>query len=127
MPWAHRAELAGLLAAALLPSTAFATVIPGGSLSTQTWTAAGSPYQVQGDITIPAGVTLTVEAGIWRAPGGAITTRLRQPGGRRACQVRRHSAIVRPLTGDRTVGTPRNDLGAYAQDRVVHVGGASAR
>ena len=63
MPSHHRAVLTSLLAAALLPSTAFATLIPGGNLFTQTWTAAGSPYQVQGDITIPAGVTLTIEPG----------------------------------------------------------------
>ncbi|MEQ1505583.1 MAG: right-handed parallel beta-helix repeat-containing protein, partial [Myxococcota bacterium] len=48
----------------LLSSVANATVIAGGSLSTQTWTAAGSPYVVQGDVTVLAGATLTIEDGV---------------------------------------------------------------
>ncbi len=39
------------------------TTIPGGNIINQTWTPAGSPYIVQGDITIPAGAFLTVQAG----------------------------------------------------------------
>ncbi|AKT39088.1 DUF4215 domain-containing protein [Chondromyces crocatus] len=40
------------------------TTIPGGNIINQTWTLAGSPYRVQGDIVIPAGSTLTIEAGV---------------------------------------------------------------
>ena len=40
------------------------TTIPGGNLSTDTWDLAGSPYEVTGDITLPDGVTLTIEAGV---------------------------------------------------------------
>jgi len=40
------------------------TVVPAGNLSTQTWTLVGSPYVISGDVTIPAGVTLTVDAGV---------------------------------------------------------------
>lgn len=40
-----------------------ATIIVGGNIINQTWTAAGSPYVVQGDITIPAGSFLTIQAG----------------------------------------------------------------
>ena len=38
------------------------TVIPTGNVS-GTWTKAGSPYLVEGEITIPDGETLTIEAG----------------------------------------------------------------
>ena len=40
-----------------------ATVIMGGTIINQTWSPAGSPYIVQGDITIPAGAFLTIQAG----------------------------------------------------------------
>ena len=43
--------------------TALATVVPGGNVVNQTWSPAGNPYIVQGDITIPAGAFLTVQAG----------------------------------------------------------------
>jgi hypothetical protein len=40
------------------------TIIAGGNIINQTWTAAGSPYIVQGDITIPSGSILTIEPGV---------------------------------------------------------------
>ncbi len=40
-----------------------ATTITGGNIINQTWTAAGSPYVIQGDVTVPAGAYLTVQAG----------------------------------------------------------------
>jgi FlgD Ig-like domain len=39
------------------------TLVPGGNLANQTWTPAGSPYIVQGDVTILSGATLTMQAG----------------------------------------------------------------
>jgi cysteine-rich repeat protein/parallel beta-helix repeat protein len=41
-----------------------ATTINGGNLTTQTWTAANSPYLVQGDVTVIAGETLTIQQGV---------------------------------------------------------------
>ncbi len=47
-----------------MASPAFAaTTIMGGTVINQTWNAAGSPYIVQGDITVPSGAFLTIEAG----------------------------------------------------------------
>ena len=51
------AALAVLLA---WPSVAHAVVINGGNLTTQTWTANNSPYQVMGDVTVLANETLTI-------------------------------------------------------------------
>ena len=39
------------------------TIVPGGYVS-GTWTAAGSPYLVQGDITVHADSTLNIEPGV---------------------------------------------------------------
>jgi parallel beta-helix repeat protein len=39
------------------------TTTPGGTVS-GTWTASGSPYLIDGDITVPSGQTLTIEPGV---------------------------------------------------------------
>lgn len=39
------------------------TIIPAGDVS-GTWTKANSPYRIQGDITVPKGQTLTIQAGV---------------------------------------------------------------
>src|SRR5262245_42420479 len=39
------------------------TMVPGGNLINQTWTPAGSPYIVQGDVMVPLGSTLTIQPG----------------------------------------------------------------
>ena len=39
------------------------TVIPPGDVS-GTWAVGGSPYEIQGEITIPDGLTLTIEPGV---------------------------------------------------------------
>jgi hypothetical protein len=62
----HRALLGPFVITAALstPTVAAAdTVIVGGNVINQTWIAAGSPYLVQGDVTVPAGSTLRIEAG----------------------------------------------------------------
>ncbi|MBK9263806.1 MAG: DUF4215 domain-containing protein [Polyangiaceae bacterium] len=57
--------IAALLLIVGMPQAAFAaTTIPGGNVNNQTWTLAGSPYLVQGDITVPVGSTLTIQAGV---------------------------------------------------------------
>lgn len=40
------------------------TIINGGNIINQTWTTTGSPYIVQGDVTIPSGAFLTINAGV---------------------------------------------------------------
>jgi uncharacterized repeat protein (TIGR02543 family) len=54
--------------AAVRVSNNAGTVVPGGSLGANTvWTAAGSPYRLTGDVTIPAGRSLTIQ------PGASVT------------------------------------------------------
>ena len=51
----------------------FGTTIPGGNLVNQTWTLSGSPYIVQGDVTVPAGAFLAIQAGVSvQFPGGDL-------------------------------------------------------
>jgi hypothetical protein len=52
-----------LVSAIAAPSFA-STTITGGNIINQTWTPSGSPYIVEGDITIPAGSTLTIQSGV---------------------------------------------------------------
>jgi hypothetical protein len=61
----HLVALALALAAVLVvPRAALAaTTIAGGNIINQTWTPAGSPYIVQGDVTVPNGAFLNIQAG----------------------------------------------------------------
>jgi hypothetical protein len=53
-----------LLGALLMAGIASAeTIVPGGNVS-GTWTAAGSPYLVMGEIVVPAGQSLTIQPGV---------------------------------------------------------------
>lgn len=59
-----RLGLAAALAT-LAPSPALAsTIVPGGTVVNETWTMAGSPYILQGDITIPANAFWKVMPGV---------------------------------------------------------------
>lgn len=64
-----------LLLACAAPAVAHAqtTIAPGPLAGSQTWTAAGSPYVLTGDVVVPVGATLTVEAGatVRLGPGDA--------------------------------------------------------
>ncbi len=61
----QRAFCSALVAAAMVSPLARAdTIIPGGNIINQTWTTAGSPYIVQGDIAVPAGAFLTIQPGV---------------------------------------------------------------
>ena len=50
--------------AAPLHAALFDTYVSGVITQSTTWTLAGSPYTVTSDVTVPNGVTLTVEAGV---------------------------------------------------------------
>ncbi len=51
------------LIAAAASGAAADTIVAGGNVINQTWTPAGSPYIVQGDVTVPVGASLTITAG----------------------------------------------------------------
>jgi len=63
-PLAIATTLALALSLLVMPApVAASTTVPGGDVS-GTWTASGSPYLIEGDLTVPSGETLTVEAGV---------------------------------------------------------------
>ena len=54
-----------VLSVMFAPAPALAsTQVTGVLASNTTWTAAGNPYIMTGDVTVPAGITLTIEAGV---------------------------------------------------------------
>ncbi|AKF09344.1 DUF4215 domain-containing protein [Sandaracinus amylolyticus] len=40
------------------------TIVNGGNVINQTWTVANSPYEVRGDVTVPAGAFLVIQSGV---------------------------------------------------------------
>ncbi|APR76272.1 PE-PGRS virulence associated protein [Minicystis rosea] len=57
------AILSVLLASIFTARVASATTINGGNIINQTWSPAGNPYIIQGDIIVPSGSTLTIQPG----------------------------------------------------------------
>lgn len=55
--------IACILCTIILGSSSAETIIPAGDVS-GIWEAAGSPYLIEGDITIPAGDNLTIDPGV---------------------------------------------------------------
>src|SRR5262245_55291567 len=53
----------GATARLLLAEARAATTVPPGSLTSQTWNAAGSPYILTGDVLVPSGQTLQIDPG----------------------------------------------------------------
>ena len=56
-------SFAPLLLLFVAPSAMAQTTIAGGNIINQTWTTAGSPYRINGDIIVPSGAYLHIEAG----------------------------------------------------------------
>jgi RHS repeat-associated protein len=67
--------LALFLVALVHPERAWATNVSGTISTNTTWTLANSPYVMTGDVTVAAGVTLTIEPGV-RVEGNATTRQL---------------------------------------------------
>src|SRR5262249_31250597 len=63
---AIRGVVAATVAAILCASASAATstTITGGNVINQTWSPAGSPYIIQGDITVPSGALLNIQPGV---------------------------------------------------------------
>jgi hypothetical protein len=59
------------LIAAAASGAAADTIVAGGNVINQTWTPAGSPYIVQGDVTVPVGASLTIDRRHDGAVGGS--------------------------------------------------------
>jgi hypothetical protein len=59
------AGLSCLAALAISTGASADTTLPGGTLTNDTtWDLAGSPYTLDGDVIVPPGVTLTIDAGV---------------------------------------------------------------
>lgn len=63
--WTCGSLLLAMAALAVSGAASASTTVPGGTLASDTtWNVSGSPYFLQGDIVVPTGVTLTIDAGV---------------------------------------------------------------
>ncbi|MHB9047020.1 MAG: lamin tail domain-containing protein [Pirellulales bacterium] len=94
--------------------TPLATV-PGGTLGDTVWTAAGGPYHVTGNLTLPAGKTLSIEPGttVYFDPGTNLTVRGRlvaQGSEFRRIRLTRMSGTTGKWNGVQLVDTVQDNL-----------------
>ncbi len=133
----------GLAVATLATVAHGATTLPGGDIATSTWNNSGSPYLVQGSITVPTGNILTIDAtGGPVAVKFALGTGLTVNGHLQSNGTTSDGVVLTSILDDttgtdddgtpNTVGTPGDWLGVEVVDgtitaswTVVRYGGSS--
>ncbi|HQR29031.1 MAG TPA: hypothetical protein PLL32_01395 [Anaeromyxobacteraceae bacterium] len=107
------------------------TVVQGGAITTQTWTASGSPYRIFGDVYIPSGHRLTIQPGVqvrfqghYRLEGpGVIDARGTSPSQRDILFTAEDKVAgwygIRIWNGTGTVGTPPDVSDYHLENCIV--------
>ena len=100
------------------------TTVAGGALAADTrWTAAGGPYTIKADLTVPAGVTLTIEPGASVYLGSGVNLKVAN-GGRILAEGTSTQAIAfvsAPGSGASWGGITINGAAGSVETRLAHV------